>query len=249
MGFRDHFSKQSREYAIYRPGYPEGLFAFLSSLAVSHNTAWDCATGSGQAAVALAGYFRRVIASDASEKQISSAVKNAGVEYRVFPAEKADIPDNSIDLVTVAQALHWFDFNGFFGEADRVLTGDGILAAWCYDLFKINGHVDALCDDFYYNVVGKYWPPERAYIQEKYETIPFPYHRILAPEFKMSLSWNMHDLIGYLDTWSSVQYYRKETGKNPVDIIRPELRKAWGDPGASRDVRWDIYLKVGRKGA
>jgi SAM-dependent methyltransferase len=249
MEYQDHFSKQSKEYAEYRPGYPDKLFAYLNTLVKSKEMAWDCATGNGQAAVALVKYFKRVIASDASEKQISNAVRNNAVEYRVFPAENADIPDNSINLITVAQALHWFKFDEFFIEADRVLKSGGILAAWCYDLFKINDRVDPVCDDFYHNTVGKYWPPERMYVQRKYETIPFPYPHIASPHFNMSLSWNMFDLIGYLETWSSVQYYKKDTGNNPIELIGPAMRREWGDPHDKLAVRWDIYLKAGRKDA
>jgi len=105
MTFKDHFSKQAADYAIFRPGYPQELFVYLGSVAPSRRLAWDCATGNGQAAVGLAAVFDRVMATDASEKQIANAQQHERVEYGVAPAENSGIQSETIDLVMVAAGI------------------------------------------------------------------------------------------------------------------------------------------------
>ena len=114
MSWKDHFSHASDDYRRWRPGYPDELFAWLAAMAPSRAVAWDCATGSGQAAGGLAAHFARVVATDASAAQVAEAEAFGRVEYRVAPAEDSGLPDASVDLVTVAQALHWFEFERFF---------------------------------------------------------------------------------------------------------------------------------------
>ena len=161
MTFKDHFSDQASDYARFRPNYPHELFAYLGSLVLARECAWDCGTGSGQAAVALAEFFDRVVATDASEKQILSATKSSRVEYPIAPAENSGLSSHSLDLIAVAQALHWFDLDAFYMEAKRVLKPDGILAVWCYGLLEIGPEIDAIINRFYREIVGPYWPPER----------------------------------------------------------------------------------------
>ena len=160
--FKDHFSAQAGAYVKYRPGYPNELFKHLASLAPARELAWDCATGTGQAALGLVNHFDKVIATDASAKQISNAIPHEKIDYRVAPAEHAPIADNAVDLVVVAQALHWFETASFFAETKRVLKDRGIIAVWSYNLLRASPEVDAIIDDFYENTLGEYWPPETA---------------------------------------------------------------------------------------
>jgi SAM-dependent methyltransferase len=246
----DLFSRQSKEYSISRPTYPESLFDFLLGLVNRKELAWDCATGNGQAAVALSKYFRKIIASDISKKQIENARRTeSNIRYEVFPAEKATaIEDNSVDLITVAQALHWFNFEEFYGEAKRVLRKDGgVIAAWAYGLHSISPEIDKVTSYLYEDILGKYRPKEWKYIENRYEDLPFPFLHIPTPQFEIKLNWNLLDLVDYLHTWSSVQKFLEENGnRDPLEEVRGKLEELWGDVKGIRQVVWPIYLKVGR---
>ncbi len=246
MNFKDHFSGHAGDYARYRPDYPDALFEFLAKSVKAHELAWDCGTGNGQAALGLAGYFDRVIATDPSQAQLRNAVRHKNIEYFTAPAEQTEIPSRSVDLITVAQALHWFHFDAFYREASRVLKPDGLLAAWCYGLSRINPDVDKVVHHYYKNIVGAYWPPERHYIDEKYRTVPFPFLELPVPEFYMKAEWDMNDLIGYLHTWSATRLCERKNEQNPIDIVRRALARAWGPETARLTVRWPIYLRLGR---
>jgi len=242
--FKDHFSKQSAEYSVHRPAYPRELFDRIVSHVKERNIAWDCGTGNGQAAVVLADYFGLVIASDASANQIRNARTKDNVIYKVFPAERADIPSRSVDLITVAQALHWFDFGRFFAEAGRVGKPECVVAAWTYRLPKIDDDIDSIVLSFYRDIVGEYWPGERRYVDERYETLPFPFERTQSAEFFNQGRWDLKGLLGYLRTWSSVQKYREKMNADPVELIEADLRRAWGR-AKSKMLVWSIYLKIG----
>src|SRR5215207_7689770 len=197
MTFKDHFSGHAAAYAASRPGYPDDLLDWVSALPAGRRLAWDCATGSGQAAVGLGRRFERVVATDASEQQIENAVEHPGVEYRVAPAERSGLPGGSVDLVAVAQALHWFHFTLFYAEVRRVLAPGGAIAAWTYNLARVEPAVDRLIDRLARGVVGPYWPPERCWVDEDYETIPFPFDEIAAPPFELVESWDLARMIRY----------------------------------------------------
>jgi SAM-dependent methyltransferase len=243
-GFKDHFSAQAAGYARHRPHYPRALFEYLASLATRRQLAWDCATGNGQAAIALAGYFGNVIATDASKTQIDAAIAHPGVSYRVAPAEDSGLLDASVDLVTAGQALHWFDTQRFFAEACRVLVAGGCIAAWCYELCKVSPECDAAIGRLYRDIVGPFWPPERRLIEERYASIDFPGTAILAPAFEMSVQWAVDDMLGYLRTWSACQRFQDKCGNDPVGLIEDDLRAAWG--AASQTVCWPLTVRVTR---
>lgn len=245
--FKDYFSEQAQNYAKYRPHYPSQLFAYLASLTADHALAWDCGTGSGQAAVALAEYYQQVVATDASAEQIARATPKDNIDYRVMPAEKTNLSASSVDLITVAVALHWFNFAEFFTEVKRVLKPAGILAAWCYNLPHINKDIDIIIGQkLYKEVLGSYWPPERRYIDEQYQTIPFPFRALTTPRFMLENHWDLAGLVSYLNTWSASLVYQKQHGSSALTAIMPELTAVWGDPQCVRQANHEIYLLVGR---
>jgi len=247
MDFKDHFSETAAGYATFRPHYPEALFAYLAGVTPRRERAWDCATGSGQAAIGLAKHFRQVIATDASAEQIAHALPNRRIDYRVAPAEKSGLAPESIDLVTVAQALHWFDIPVFFQEVKRVLTSGGILAVWCYQLFTIDPAIDPLILRFYGETLGPYWPPERKLVEEGYRSISFPFTELEPPSFSMASSVTLDQLGGYLRTWSAVRRYLTERGLDPVTDLLAAIAEVWGDPAAPRRTTSPLRLRVGRK--
>ena len=247
--FADHFSGAAAEYARFRPRYPAALFSYLSALVPSEALAWDCATGSGQAAVALAAHLSRVVATDASAEQIAHAEPHPRVEYRVAAAERSGLDAASVELVTVAQALHWFDLPAFYAEVQRVLRPGGVLAVWCYGHMVLPSEaLQNALDRFYSVTVGPYWPPERSLVEAGYGSLPFPFVELAAPAFAMEMRTSLDGLLGYLGTWSATQRYIQATGRDPVPELGSEAAKHWGDPQAQRVVRWPLSLRVGRSG-
>ncbi|MGH8751654.1 MAG: class I SAM-dependent methyltransferase [Burkholderiales bacterium] len=243
--FKDHFSGHAADYAQFRPHYPAALFDYLARLAPARELAWDAATGNGQVAVSLAPHFARVIGSDASCAQIGNALRYPTVIYLVEAAETTQFETGSVDLATVAQALHWLDLPKFYAETRRVLKADGVLAAWCYNLFRATPRIDAVVMRFYRDIIGRYWPHERVHVETGYDNLAFPFAEIKAPRFRMEAEWNLAQLQGYLGTWSATQRYLKDQGQDPRALISEELEAAWGSPQSTRRIQWPLYLKIG----
>ena len=246
MPFRDHFSKQARDYARYRPGYPDALFDFLAEQAPARELAWDCGTGSGQAAIQLARRFKRVIATDASPEQIEHALPHAGVEYRVEPAEHTSLESGSVDLVTVGVAVHWFEFEPFYAEVRRVAKPGGLLAVWTYHLPETCPAVDRVVEKYYFEVLRGYWPERIRYLDQRYRTLPFPFKELQAPDFFIEMDWDLHDLLGFLGSWSATRRYLEKKGAGALDESWREFEAAWGQPDEKRLVRWPLHVRVGR---
>lgn len=172
---KDNFSTQSGHYAKYRPVYPEALYSFIYNQIKEFNTAWDCGTGNGQVASVLSDKFDKVYATDISKNQLQNAVAKENITYIQARAEHTPIADRSIDLITVAQAIHWFDFNAFYQEVSRVAKPGALLAAWGYGLLSVSPELDPIIEEFYADILGSYWDDERSYLDESYRTIPFPF--------------------------------------------------------------------------
>ena len=247
MSFSDHFSSSAPHYGSYRPGYPPALFAWLASIAPDRRRAWDCGTGSGQAAVPLADHFAHVVATDPSAAQLTHAASRSGVHYAAMTAERSALAAGSTSLVTVAQALHWFDLPAFFAEARRVLVARGLIAVWSYGLLTLH---DATLDDivrrFHGETVGPYWPPERRLVDEGYASLDLPFEHVDAPSYSMHAEWTLDHLAGYLSTWSAVRRARTVTGLDPVAGVMESLRAAWGGEENERRLDWPLTLHVGR---
>jgi SAM-dependent methyltransferase len=244
MSFKDHFSRQSAAYSRHRPGYPPELIEWVAAQAPDRTLAVDCATGNGQAAVALAEHFARVIAVDGSLSQLSRAVTCPRVAYVAATAERLPLGERSVSLVAAAQAAHWFDFERFHAECRRVLVPSGVVALWTYEKFRVDAGVDALIDHFYSEVVGRDWPPERRYVEEGYRTLPFPWREVDSPAFALETDWDLEQVIGYLGSWSSVQRHRDRVGRDPLPPLLDRLREIW--PGHERRrLRWPIHVRVG----
>lgn len=247
---KDYFSGQAALYSRFRPRYPAALFDYLCADLDEDALVWDCATGNGQAAVAIAGRGRPVVATDLSRAQLAHARRAQGVHYVCALAEATPLRTGSVALVTVAQALHWFDFERFHAEVRRVLRPGGRIAAWTYSFMAVSAQLGAALDaelrTFYRDVVGPFWPPERRWVDEAYRTVPFPYEPVGAPEFAIALSWDLAGLLGYLSSWSATQRLIEATGKDPLPALAARLAPLWGAPGEERAIRWPLGLRVGR---
>ncbi|MEX1033624.1 MAG: class I SAM-dependent methyltransferase [Cellvibrionaceae bacterium] len=243
----NYFSTASDDYLTFRPRYPEEFFDYLVDIAPSNAHAWDCGCGNGQASVALASRFKRVSATDLSATQIAQAQARNNIAYQVGRAEVIEARDNSLDLITAAQAIHWFDHQRFFAEVNRCLRPGGVLAAWGYQLLYTGTAMDRCIEIFHDEIVGPYWPAGRELLDDGYAGITFPYPRETAPTFFMHNEWSFAHLIGYLNTWSAVKRYREVLGRNPVEEYLAQLRKAWGNEQQLRPVHWPLILYLGKK--
>lgn len=240
---KDNFSKQSVNYARFRPDYPESLYQIIFDKVKNRNLAWDCATGNGQAATYLAGHFKHVYATDLSESQISNAKAANNVTYFVSPVENTPFDENIFDLVTVAQALHWFDFDKYFNEVKKVAKPGSVFAAWGYGLFRSSKEIDKVVDHFYHDVVCDFWDPERDYIDKQYSNIDFPFSLIECPTMEIKLHWSIDHLKGFLKSWSSVQNFIDKNMYNPVDQVIDQLKPFWGTD--LRAIKQPLFLKLG----
>ncbi|MDH3432692.1 MAG: class I SAM-dependent methyltransferase [Gammaproteobacteria bacterium] len=245
-GFKDYFSGVSTSYRDFRPHYPEQLFQHLADIAPSRSIAWDCATGSGQAARLLVRHFDRVIATDASASQIDNAEAVQRITYRVEPAESTGLETDSIDLVTVAQALHWFDLPAFEREVRRVCKRNAVLAVWSYAILQSKPSVDAVIEKLYNGILGDYWTAERRIVDQGYKDVEFPFESLESPPFAMCSKWSLDHMLGYLSTWSAATKYKDRNGKDPVALIADELTHAWGDPQSRLDVSWPLTVRLWR---
>lgn len=243
--FADHFSPVASAYADSRPDYPPALFDWLASICAARDLAWDCGAGSGQASIALASRFRRVIATDASAEQIVHATTHPNVEYRVAAAERSGLDPACADLVTVAQALHWFDLDRFWPEVRRVARREALFAAWTYGPLHVEGaEADALIQRFRADI-APWWPAERRHVENDYRELSFPFARLETPAFAIEVGWGVDRLLGYLRSWSSVVRFRQSQGVDPMQAIETPLREAWGAQDGQRAIRWPLTVLCG----
>jgi ubiquinone/menaquinone biosynthesis C-methylase UbiE len=246
MASKDYFSGHAKVYAAFRPTYPEELYQFIFQHLKQYHTAWDCATGNGQVARYLAGHFDKIYATDISAQQLDQAEKLANVSYSVSKAEQTSFADNQFDLITVGQALHWFQVNDFYKEVNRTLKPEGLIAVWGYALLTIAPEIDKLFMDFYNNKVGPYWDHARKLVENEYRDISFPFAEIASPRFQIKVSWSLEQFAGYLTSWSATQKFIHQHQYNPVDEFIPVVKQFWSE-GEEKSVSFPVFLKLGRK--
>lgn len=243
---QDNFSKQSSFYKKYRPNYPIELINDILHITCEMDSCWDCGTGNGQVAVELSHHFENVFATDVSENQIANAVKKENITYGVERSEDTSFIDNQFDLITVAQALHWFDFKSFNKEINRVCKNGAIVAVWGYGLLRIEESIDLLLDSFYTDIIGPYWNKERKYVDDEYASIPLDFKEInLKKDYLIKTYWTIGDLEGYLNSWSSVQNYITKNKQSPVDQIIESISVYW-DNQTTKEINFPIFTRIGR---
>lgn len=242
---KDNFSRRASDYAKFRPDYPQELFEFILGHVVNRECAWDCGTGNGQTAKILAIHFEKVFATDISSNQIEQALSAENISYSVQPAEQTNFSKDQFDLVTVSQALHWFRFDEFYSEVNRVVRSGGCIAAWCYSNLHINPKIDELINvQHYKNRLGEYWDLERKYVDDHYNSLPFPFKEIETPAFNIQLKWTLEQLHGYLETWSALQHFIRKNNFNPVPELIDKIKPHWTE--VEMDVVFPVHLRLGQ---
>ncbi len=242
---KDNFSDQSNLYQQFRPTYPTELLDWIYQHVSNFDSAWDCGTGNGQIASELAIKFNHVFATDISAQQLANAPILPNITYSKQAAEQTNFANASFDLITVGQAIHWFDFEKFYAEVKRTAKTNALIAVVGYGKFNSEPDIDTIIEKLYTDIIGTYWDKERIYIEEKYLTIPFPFTELQCPHFSKVYSWSFPQLIGYLETWSAVKHYQKEKNHNPVDLIKKDLEKVWKEAEV-KEVKFPIITRMGR---
>lgn len=241
---KDYFSGHSKVYAAFRPTYPTALYDFVLSPVGKKDRAWDCGTGNGQVAHVLAAHFTKVDATDISAQQLENATVAENISYNVSPAEKTNFPDHTFDLITVGQALHWFDRDAFYTEVKRVGKSGATIAVWGYATLSISIELDEIIGDFYENIVGQYWDNARRLVEEEYRSIEFPFQNVKRGKFAIEVDWTPQQLAGYFESWSATQKYIKVHGNNPVPDVMSRLTKLWGE-GEARRIKFPVFVITG----
>jgi SAM-dependent methyltransferase len=241
---KDNFSQQASGYAQFRPNYPPELIEYIVGFGKEKELAWDCGTGNGQSAKLLSHYFKQIFATDISEKQLANAHKETNIIYAMEPAEKTSLADGSVDLVTVSQAIHWFNFEKFYAEVKRVAKPGAVIAVWTYSLLQISVEIDKIIHEYHFKTLENFWDPERKYVDDGYANIPFPFQEIETKPFNIELYWSLEELNGYLNTWSALQKFIAANFYNPVPEIISKIEQHWGN-AVKQKIFFPVYLRLG----
>lgn len=244
--FKDHFSATSADYARARPVWSTAVVEHLARIAPATTLAWDVGCGSGQLSVPLADRFARVVATDASAAQLAQARPHARVEYRLADEASSGLADGTVDLVTAAQAAHWFELPRFYAEVRRVLRPGGVVALLTYDRFTFEPAIDELVEDLYTRVLGRHWPAERRHVEARYRTLDFPFAELPAPALALEAHLRRDDLLANVATWSAVSELRKvDPARAEDELERFAIALATRWPDGERIARWPVTIRAG----
>lgn len=243
---QSHFQSGGKDYAQYRPSYPKQMVASLANLAPGNALALDIGTGSGQLSVLLSDYFQQVVATDVSADQLNHALPHPQISYRLEPAENINLPDQSVDLIVAAQAAHWFELEDFYSEVKRVARPQGILALISYGVPYLENRVNATFQQFYWQKIAQYWPPQRQHVENGYSQLPFPFQPIPAPEHFIYRDWTLSQLMSYIKTWSATKKALKSGNNKLLNKLEQELMQLWGDSAPPLRITWPVSMRIGR---
>jgi SAM-dependent methyltransferase len=243
---KNWFDQGGKAYARFRPEYPAELARFLAGITPVHDLAVDVGCGTGQLTIQLARYFDEVIGVDPSADQIAHAVVHERTRYLHAQAERIPIPESSVNLITVAQAVHWFDLPAFYSEVRRIAADRSVIALVSYGVLRIEGLLQDRFSLFYDDEIGPFWPPERKLVDNGYRDLHFPFDELAAPEMAMKRDWSLNEFLGYLSTWSAVQAAKEAGREDILTNFAHDLSQLWGDPVGKRPIVWPINMRVGK---
>lgn len=241
---KDEFSARAPGYARFRPGYPEELIQYVMGFVQQKELAWDCGTGNGQCAKLLSRYFDKVFATDISQKQLDNAHRANNIVYALEPAESTGLAPGSVDLITVAQAIHWFDLDHFYTEVRRVAKPGAVIAVWSYSLLRVCTEIDRIIGDYHHNTLAGFWDAGRKQVDEGYANLYFPFREMETKPFNIEVHWRPEDLEGYLNTWSALRNFMAEKCDDPVPALMEKIKVTWGGDEV-RPVKFPVHLRLG----
>ena len=247
MHHQELFSDKANLYESSRPTYPKAIYKFLAALCPSNKLAWDSACGNGQAAIGLVEEFSKVYATDVSKEQIANAKKHSQISYAIAPSEKTDLENESCDLVCVAQALHWFNYELFWPEVNRVLKPEGVFVAFGYNWPSINKEVDTAISTSFMKIVEPYWAPQNKLIWNHYNDLEIPFEKIESPDFVMQVNWNLNEFFNFLHTFSAARRCMDAIGTNFFDNTYEHVAGIWGNLEERKTANLDFVFYAGRK--
>jgi ubiquinone/menaquinone biosynthesis C-methylase UbiE len=238
------FSDSGEEYARHRPSYPPVLVQALAELCSDRSHAADIGCGTGQLSVPLADAFEKVTAIDPSKSQLANARGHPRIQYRLGTAERIELPDNSVDLAVAAQAAHWFDLGQFYREAQRILRPRSVLALVTYGVPVLDGPAGSRFDQFYWQDIHQFWPHERRHVENRYQTLHFPFEESALPALTIVRDWSFEELSAYIGTWSATRAARAAGESNIVNSALSEIAKAWGDGEIEHRITWPVFGRL-----
>lgn len=247
MKHHQFFNDKAELYARARPVYPQEVYRYLSSLCPLKNLVWDSACGNGQAAISLVEEFDNVFASDVSSEQIKRAKVHPRINYETSSSEAVNLENESCDLVCVAQALHWFDYDSFWPEVQRVLKPDGIFSAFGYTWPSVSKNIDAVIENSILKSIESFWAPQNKLLWNHYRDLEIPFERIDSPRFTMSANWNLDEYFNFLHTFSATRRCMEAVGDKFFQEAYRQVSDLWGDPQQKKLVGLDFVFYAGRK--
>lgn len=239
------FTQGGRAYASYRPKYPPQLSDFLASLVSTKNIVVDVGCGSGQLTALLAQHFKQVFAFDPSVEQIRYAEPGANISYQCALAESLPLASGCANLITVAQAAHWFDLPAFYNEVNRIATSNAVLALISYGVLSLEPDLDDCFQDFYHNDIYSFWPAARRLVDSGYADLDFPFIEQQAPVLSINLRWDLREFLGYVSTWSAIRHAEKLGQLDVLSKFASNLYSIWGAPEQKRTISWPINMRIG----
>lgn len=240
------FSQVAAGYAASRPVYPAALAQWLASVAPERALAVDVGCGNGQLSQLLAEHFEQVVASDLSAEQLAQAGRRDNIRYVQAAAQERVLKaDAQADLMTAAQAAHWFDLEAFYAAARWQLKPGGVLALIAYGRMQLHGEAGAVCDAFYDEVLADCWPPERAHVEAGYRTLAFAFDEMSSPPMQMTHDWDVEQLLAYMRSWSAMRVLEQRGQQDTFARFADRLQKVWGE--GTKEVCWPLHLRVGRR--
>ncbi len=247
MHHHKFFSDKAKLYESSRPVYPQEIYAYLASLCSATGLAWDSACGNGQAAIGLVKEFERVYATDISNEQIENAKLHPKISYEVSPSEKVKLENESCDLVCVTQALHWFNYDLFWPEVQRVLKPEGVFSAFGYNWPSVNTEIDAAIERLVYQTIAPFWAPQNKLLWNHYRDLTIPFEKIESPSFAMRVNWNLDEYFNFLHTFSATRRCMEAMGNKFFQTAYEAVDVLWGNAEQRKSVNLEFVFYAGCK--
>ncbi|KAL4426897.1 hypothetical protein ABPG74_008821 [Tetrahymena malaccensis] len=231
---------QGQNYDKYRPKYPSKFFDLILKDLNSKESYLDVGCGTGQMLFKLNSHFKIAVGTDLSEKQVSVATEKISnnqnyMNVKVIQSDAnnliSSLQKNSLplnyDLVTVGQALHWFEVEKFLQLTQSKILNQNqnsrlAVAAYYWDGFDIDINNEQLSGkqihEQYYNSIKNYYDFDRDNLYSNYKHYPFNkyFEQTSEDSFIEKDIFQLDDLVRYMKTSSAYNTLVEQNSKNPI---------------------------------